>query len=115
MDNNKKLETLNDLINYLIELRDEQGLGDVRVKREVIMHNDDWITSRYEPLFSDHIILTEWNEETDVPDEEGNHLKEPSDRREIHFTAGCDWMDDYPELCGDYDDDSEFNETYEYY
>ena len=43
----RKLETLNDLIDYLIELRDEQDLGNVRVKREVVIQGpeDEWITS----------------------------------------------------------------------
>lgn len=95
-----KLETLNDLIEYLIELRDEQDLGNVRVKREVVMQNenDEWITSRYEPLETRHIQTTIWDTTTDLPDEEGNYLKEPDDLREIHFTAGCDWLDYYPEL-----------------
>jgi hypothetical protein len=69
--------------------------------------NDEWITSRYEPLYTDHIKLTEWDEETDLPDEDGNYLEEPSDLREIHFITGCDWLDDYPEFEGNYDEDDQ--------
>ena len=106
----KDLKTLNELIDYLIELRDKQGLGDVRVKREVIMQNgnDEWITSRYEPLNPDHIKVTTWDDETDIPDEDGNYLTEPDDLREIHFTAGCDWLDDYPEFNEEYGDDEDY-------
>ena len=109
-----KLETLNELIDYLIELRDSQDLGNIRVKREVVMQNenDEWVTSRYEPLRTDNIRVTEWDEETDLPDEEGNYLKEPSDLREIHFLAGCDWIDGYPELEDEYSDEDEDGECW---
>lgn len=102
----KNLENLNELIDYLIELRDKEGLGKLRVKREVVMQNenDEWVTSRYEPLTTDHIRITDWDDETDLPDEEGNYLKEPEELKEIHFLAGADWLDCYEEFEDEYDD-----------
>lgn len=109
MSKSRKLETLNDLIDYLIELRDEQDLGGVRVKREVVIQGpeDEWITSRYEPLCTDHIKVDDWDEDTDLPDDDGNYLKAPDDLREIHFDAGMDWISDYPELEADYCDEDD--------
>lgn len=109
----RELKTLNDLIDYLIELRDSQDLGSVRVKREVVMQDGDdrWITTRYEPLQTSHISVTEWDDETDLPDDDGNYLKEPEDLREIHFDTGMDWLNDYPEL-SDYLDEDEDGECW---
>lgn len=109
-----KIETLNDLIEFLTKLRDEQDLGSVRVKREVVVQNenDEWITSRYEPLDTNHIKVTEWDDETDLPDDEGDYLKEPDDLREIHFTTGMDWLDSYPELEEEYGDPDEDGECW---
>ena len=114
---NKELKNLNELIDYLIELRDKEGLGEARVKREVVMQdeNNEWLT-RYEPLCTDYIKVTKWNNEIDLPDENGNYLKEPSDLIEIHFLSECDWIDDYYELSDDYpEDEDEDNGESEYW
>ena len=56
--------------------------------------------------------MDEWDEDTDLPDDDGNYLKTPDDLREIHFNAGMDWISDYPELEADYCDEDEDGECW---